>query len=257
MIPKIIHYCWFGTKSLPEVEQRCIQSWKKFFPDYKFMFWNELTFDITSSVFARQAYEAKKYAFVSDYVRVKVLEQYGGIYFDTDYEVLKSFDEILGEGYNVVGFENKSRIGTAFLAFEPHHPIVKDFLSYYDTHPFMDEKGNIDMTANIVVLTDMLLEKGVECIKDIQIVEDVKVYPREYFYPKKVSEGEFNVFPETMGMHRFSCSWLSDKQKKRGNSWFWLNCMRPLLKYGRAIGLTMFGKERVRSLEIKIRNILK
>lgn len=257
MIPKIIHYCWLGPKPIPETEQECIASWKVHFPDYKFKFWNEETFDISSSLFAKQAYEAKKYAFVSDYVRVKVLEQYGGIYFDTDYEVLMAFDDVLAEGYNILGFENKTRIGTAFLAFKPHHPLIQAFLSYYDSHTFMDERGNIDMTANVVVLTDLLKEKGLECLRHTQIVEDMKIYPREYFYPKKLSNDNFNIFPETRGIHRFSCSWLSDKQKKRGNNWFWLNCVRPFLKRMRNIGLKVLGKESIRRIEIKIRNILK
>ena len=95
MIPKYIHYCWFGGKPLPEIAVKCIQSWKKFFPDYKIIEWNEDNFDLNSCDYCREAYEAKKWAFVSDYARFKILAEYGGIYFDTDVEVIKSFDDIL------------------------------------------------------------------------------------------------------------------------------------------------------------------
>ena len=256
-IPKIIHYCWFGGTPLPEKEQACIVSWKQFFPDYEIKFWNEETFDLSSApLFAKQAYELKKYAFVSDYVRVKVLHDFGGIYFDTDVQVLARFDSILNnEGF--LGFENSKRVGTATMAFMPHHPLMAKFLQYYTMHPFIDKNGNADITANVTILTDILTEQGFVGNGQQQNINGVVVYPRDWFSPKKMNETDFNISPNTLAIHKFSCSWLSEKQKKRGNNWLWLKIVRPLLQKGRAIGLKLIGKERIRNLEIIIRNKLK
>ncbi|WP_417189524.1 glycosyltransferase family 32 protein, partial [Bacteroides sp.] len=157
MIPEIIHYCWFGGKEMPAKEKLCIESWKKYFPKYKFIKWNEENFDLNSSTFCKQAYDMKKYAFVSDYVRTKVLYEYGGLYFDTDYEVLKPIDTLIKGNNNVLGWENHSNIGTAFMAFEAKHLVMKRFLEYYNTHSFIDKKGRIDNTANVSILTDILI----------------------------------------------------------------------------------------------------
>jgi len=129
-IPKIIHYCWFGPKDIPEIELKCMESWKVFFPEFKFMFWNENTFDIREASFVEQAYEAKHYAFVSDYVRTKVLFEYGGIYLDTDVEILQNFDMVLKKEVCVLGFETRSKVGTAVMAFTPKHAILELFLKF-------------------------------------------------------------------------------------------------------------------------------
>lgn len=256
-IPKIIHYCWFGGNPLPEKEQYCIASWKQFFPDYEIKFWNEKTFDLSSApLFARQAYEHKKFAFVSDYVRVKVLYDFGGIYFDTDVEVRAPFDSILNtEGF--LGFENSKRVETATMAFVPHHPIIKKFLQYYTDHPFIDKNGNADITANVAILTDILTEQGFIGNGKQQNINGVMVYPRDYFSPQKKTETDFNITSNTLAIHKFSCSWLSKNQKERGNNWFWVTIIRPTLQKGRFLGQKIIGKEAIRNLEIYIRNKLK
>ena len=109
-IPKIIHYCWFGPNPIPELELKCMESWKKYLPDYKLMFWNEESFDIDSNTFAKQAYEAKCFAFVSDYVRTKVLYEYGGLYLDTDVEILTNFNEIIENNKCFLGFETRAKL---------------------------------------------------------------------------------------------------------------------------------------------------
>ncbi len=256
-IPKIIHYCWFGSNPLPLKEQACIASWIKFFPDYEFKCWNEKTFDLASApLFAKQAYEHKKFAFVSDYVRVKVLYDFGGIYFDTDVEVQAPFDPILNnDGF--LGFENSKRVGTAIMAFVPHHPIMKQFLQYYTEHPFIDKNGNVDITANVTILTDLLEEHGFIGNGQQQNINGVMVYPRDWFSPKKINESEFNTTNNTLAIHKFSCSWLSETQKKRGNNKFWIKIIRPILQKGRFWGQKIIGKEKIRNLEIIIRNKLK
>lgn len=237
MIPEIIHYCWFGGKEMPAKEKLCIESWKKYFPKYKFIKWNEENFDLNSSTFCKQAYDMKKYAFVSDYVRTKVLYEYGGLYFDTDYEVLKPIDTLIKGNNNVLGWENHSNIGTAFMAFEAKHFVMKRFLEYYNTHSFIDKKGRIDNTANVSILTDILIADGAKCDHTLQIIKDLIIYPREYFYPKRLGENQFRLSDDTYGIHHYSMSWLTERQKRRGNNIFWVKVMRPLLKKCRSLFL--------------------
>lgn len=258
MIPKIIHYCWFGSQPMPAKEQQCVDSWHIFFPDYKFMFWNEETFDFEDApLFAKQALEVNKYAFVSDYVRTKVLYEYGGLYFDTDYEVLKPIDTLIKDNNNVLGWENRSNIGTAFMAFEAKHLVMKRFLEYYNTHSFMDDKERIDNTANVSILTDILIADGIKCDRTLQIVKNLIIYPREYFYPKRLGANQFRLSDNTYGIHHYSMSWLTERQKRRGNNIFWVKVIRPLLKKCRSLLLKIIGKESVRTLEIRIRNFMK
>lgn len=258
MIPKIIHYCWFGPNPIPETEKKCIASWKRFFPDYDFKFWNEKTFDLDSApLFAKQAYEHKRFAFVSDYVRVKVLHDFGGLYFDSDLEVLKGFDVVLKNNFNFLGFETKAHLGTAVMGFCPRHKILREFLDYYENHPFLDEKGRMNNIANVTILTDILTPLGLISDGSFQQVDDIYIYNREWFYPKKISNTEFCYTNETIAVHRCSNSWMTEKQRKRGNNRFWIKILRPILQKGRLWGQKIIGKERINHLEIIIRNKLK
>lgn len=257
-IPKTIHYCWFGPNPIPETERKCIASWRDFFPDFEFKLWNEESFNLSASpLYAKQAYEHKKFAFVSDYVRVKVLHDFGGLYFDSDLEILKNFDKVLNTGSNFLGFETRSHLGTAVMGFYPEHKVLKQFLAYYERYPFIDDKGRVDNTANVTILTDILTAIGLRCNGTLQTIEDIQIYNREWFYPKKISDTEFRCTHETMAIHFCSNSWMSSGQKRRGNNWFWLKIVRPILQYGRNLGLKAIGKEGVHKIEILIRNRLK
>ena len=132
MIPKVIHYCWFGGKKIPLEFRRYMKSWRKFCPDYEIREWNESNFDVFAHPFTKSAYEAKAWAFVSDYARLKVVYEHGGIYLDTDVELLKSFDELLMEQ----GFAGMERPGVVALGLgfgaEPKHPLIKEFMEYYE-----------------------------------------------------------------------------------------------------------------------------
>ena len=158
-IPKIVHYCWFGGKEKPEDVKKCIESWKQFLPEYQLMEWNEDNFDIERLQYTREAYTAGKYAFVSDVARVEALYQYGGVYMDTDVEVLKSFNPLL-EAQCILGMEEKEYVATSFMAFEKGHPLVKEFLNLYEQLSFLDKKGQIIAGTNVAKLTKMLKEKG-------------------------------------------------------------------------------------------------
>lgn len=134
-IPKIIHYCWFGKNEMPLKEKECVAGWKKFYPDYEFKIWNEDNFDYNKCIYARQAYERGYYAFVSDYVRAKVLYEYGGIYLDTDVKIIKKLPNVPEKGF--LGFERRKFIGTAVMAAEPESELIAELLDYYEQHEFV------------------------------------------------------------------------------------------------------------------------
>ncbi|MCD8155629.1 MAG: glycosyl transferase [Clostridiales bacterium] len=257
MIPQIIHYCWFGHGEMPQKEKECVASWKRFFPDYEIKLWNEDNFNYKDCKFSRQAYDAKKYAFVSDYARAKVLYEYGGVYLDTDFKVLKDFRDVLNKSDGVIGFERRAFIGTAMLATRPKDEIICKLKGYYETHNFVQEDGSFDNIANVSILTDILKEAGLKTGGERQKVTGFEVYNREVFYPKKMGETEFNITEQTVGIHMCSNSWLTERERKRGNNKIWIEIVRPMLRGFRSAGIKIVGKERIRKIEIKLRNFLK
>ena len=256
-IPKVIHYCWFGKGPIPEKEKQCIKTWEKFFPGYEMRFWNEENFDFFSCPFAIQAYEQKKYAFVSDYARAKLLYEYGGLYLDTDVKVVKSFTDLLEKAEGIVGFERKAFIGTAVIACQAKDPCMKELLEYYETHDFIQEDGSFDNIANVSIMTDIMKERGLMLGGECQIIPGFEVFNRELFYPKKLDETEFRITDETVAIHMCSNSWLTERERRRGNNKIWIEIVRPTLRWCRSLGIKLIGKERIRKIEIKLRNKLK
>ena len=215
MIPKIIHYCWFGNKK-PKKVLKCIESWKSRLPDYEFKEWNANNFDVNQLSYTVAAYEARKYAFVSDVARVKALYEYGGIYLDTDVMVYKNFDEILHHKC-VFGYEEEMYVATSFMACEPKHPLMKQFLSLYLEIPFYDELGNIIPGTNVTKLTNILLHDGLKRDNSYQELSDgVVVYPQEYFSPYDYGNCIHNRTENTICEHLFFVSWMpwSTRAKK-------------------------------------------
>jgi mannosyltransferase OCH1-like enzyme len=256
-IPKIIHYCWFGPKPIPKLEKLCIESWEKFLPDYELKFWNEHSFDIEVNSFVREAYESKYYAFVSDYVRAWVLKKYGGIYLDTDYEILADFSNLIGDYDAILGFENSSLVGTAMMAFKPNHYIVNDFLNYYNQLSFLSSSGKAQITANPSILAEILIRYGFTLNGEKQLYNNVQIFQREIFFPKKISEKDFRVTEFTKGIHHFSGSWLTDRQKRRGQNIIWIEVCRPILKKSKDLISIIMGKTATKKIELQIRNWLK
>lgn len=255
-IPKIIHYCWFGDELIPQEQQKCINTWKIFFSDFEIKEWNEKNSALEECEFAKQAYDRKRYAFVSDYVRAKVLYKYGGIYLDTDIYWMKKMSTLLNyDGF--LGFERKAFIGTAVMACTPHNSVIGDLLQYYEKHNFVDKHGNEDNIANVSILTDILKKKGLKTNGQPQIIDNMMVYNREVFFPKKLNTYKFEITEKTCAVHLAKNSWMTEREKKRGNSWFWRQVMRPLLRNIRHAGIRVFGKEKIRKLEISIRNKLR
>lgn len=207
MIPKIIHYCWFGGEK-PRKIQECIQSWHEHLPDYTFMEWNVDNFDVNMNSYVQDAYQAKKYAFVSDVARVKALSEMGGIYLDTDVVVYQNFDKILAHRC-VLGFEQDNYVATSFMACEPGHPLMRQFFQMYETLPFYDQDGKIISGTNVSKLTNMLLKKGLQRDNKYQLLEaGIAVYPQEYFSPYEYGYCINNRNENTICEHLFLVSWM-------------------------------------------------
>ncbi len=256
MIPKIIHYCWFGNQPIPDKEQKCIDSWKKFFPDYEIKRWDESNFDVEETAFSKQAYENRDYAFVSDYVRAKVLYEYGGLYLDADVEIIKPFPKIL-DGSGFMGFERRHFLGTAVIASEKENELIKQLVEHYEKHSFMMKDGSIDNISNTSILTDIMKNRGLVLGGERQTVAGFEIFDREYFYPKKLNDTDFRITDKTCAIHKCSNSWLSDRERKRGTNKVWINVCRPILRTIRKTSTKLFGKEKTRKIEVKTRNKLR
>ncbi|UVV55463.1 glycosyl transferase [Bacteroides fragilis] len=174
-IPKTIHYCWFGKNDLPPLVKKCIKSWHKYLPDYEFKLWDEQSFDITSNKWCQEAYKQKKYAFVADYVRLKVLYEQGGIYLDTDIQLYKSLNPFLSnEAF--MGFERDEILSMGVMGFKKNNKIIKELLDYYDQEFNLNIVNKLESNANIT--TQILSEKyGLSRNNAKQIIENYKYLP--------------------------------------------------------------------------------
>lgn len=217
MIPKVIHYCWFGYNPLPKDAQRCIKSWKKHCPDYEIIQWNESNFDISACpLYVRQAYEAKKWAFVSDYVRLKLVYDHGGIYMDTDVEVIKSLDELLKHKV-YFGFEDDGKHINTGLGFgaEPGNPIIARIMQDYENIPFVLEDGTFDETACPGRNTTALLELGLEQNDTMQVLDgDILILPREYLCPVGFWHHTDSITKNSISVHWYTATWLPEEYRK-------------------------------------------
>lgn len=208
-IPHIIHYCWFGGKELPNLAVRCIASWQKEIPQYELRLWSEENFDISKAPqYVQEAFQQRKYAFVSDYVRLYALYTLGGIYLDTDVEVVKDFTELLSES-TVLGYEDDERITTAFIACAPQMDWIKQLLERYEHRKFLREDGKMDMTTNVEFISAYLKEIGMELNGEYKHAQGIKIYPAEYFSPRSWDKGKYNVTEKTCTIHYFAGTWHS------------------------------------------------
>ena len=217
MIPKIIHYCWFGRGPLPELAQKCIASWKKYLPDYEIKEWNEDNFDVNIIPYTAEAYKAKKYAFVSDYARFWILYQYGGIYFDTDVEVIRPMDDIIERG-NFMGFEtdpsftnddaSKASVNPGLgMGVAPGLGLIKKMLDFYEGRHFEFIPGGIGQLTIVHIATEVLRKAGLKQQQGIQQVDDMWIYPAEYFCPINLKTGRIHVRPNTRTIHHYAGTW--------------------------------------------------
>lgn len=213
MIPKIIHYCWFGRNPLPSSAKRCIASWKKYLPDYEIKEWNEDNFDVNCIPYTRDAYTAKKYAFVSDYARFWVLYHYGGVYFDTDVEVIRPMDEFIAKG-PFMGWEKPGSTGAYSiapglgLAANKEQPLYQEILHGFEHLNFYDENGERNNYSMIPLVTDLLTQKGLKKDGSMQVIDDVILYPSEFLCPMEYFTGKVTITDNTYAIHWYSMTWL-------------------------------------------------
>jgi hypothetical protein len=219
MIPKKIHYCWFSGEDFPESVRKCMESWKCVLPGYEFVLWDAKKARAIGIPWVRDALERRRWAFASDAVRLYALESEGGIYLDTDVEVLKSFDSLLERDY-FFGYENGSkRIEGAVMGAMPHSPVVAKALEFYKTHPFRYREDTIDD----LVLPNILAE----VFKDLPGLE---IFPEYVFSPKSYIDGKIRLQPETLCIHHFASSWRS-QCVQRGiarRQWLYAKFPRPV-----------------------------
>ena len=228
MIPKIIHYCWFGGKPMPALEQKCVATWHDHMPNWQYMQWDESNFDIANApLYVRQAYEAKKFAFVSDYVRLWALDQFGGVYVDTDVEVLRSYEPLLTDVAFIGLEESKAHLpGTCVMGCEPHCRWVKDMLAAYDGVSFLRPDGSLDLTTNVQRLGENMLAaglhqgKGDKPWKTEQYIEQwgLRVYTHDYFSPI-TSTRVMRKTSNTYSIHHFAGSWMDGKKNRPWRNW--------------------------------------
>lgn len=208
MIPKIIHYCWFGRGQMPELALKCIESWHKFLPDYELRLWNEDTFDVNSVPYVKEAYEARKYAFITDYIRLWALDKFGGVYMDTDVEILKPLDDLLHLPA-FTGYESGKNLYpvTGLMASAAGGVWVKEQLAYYDGKHFKNPDGTLDMTPNTNTIRDIMAANGFVNDGQYRVYKnDMHIFPVEYFCPLTQTR-ELKLTDNTYCIHHFAGSW--------------------------------------------------
>lgn len=208
MIPKKIHYCWFGRGKMPDLAVKCIESWKKYLPEYEIKEWNEDTFDLNLYPYAKEAYENRKFAFVTDVVRLYAMYTEGGIYMDTDVEVLKPLDYLL-QFEGVSGFETESQIPTGLMASRKGLPLVKELLDDYNGLHFVKADGSFDLTTNVIRITNIFRRHGFKPNGKMQTVADFTLLPKDYLCPKDYRDDKIYLTDNSLCIHHFSASWTS------------------------------------------------
>ncbi len=209
MIPKVIHYCWFGKGPMPDLALRCIESWKQKLPDYVLKEWNESNFDLDLYPYVREAYDNRKFAFVTDVVRLYALYTEGGVYMDTDVEVLKSLDPYL---HHVAfsGYENSTMVPTGIMASEKGGKWVKDNLDYYEGKHFVRANGSLDLTTNVTAIMRYMIPLGLRQDNTFQDFPGlITIYPKDFFCPKSQDDGKIYITDNTVTIHHYAASWES------------------------------------------------
>lgn len=208
MIPKKIHYCWFGRGEMPKLAKKCIKSWKKYCPDYEIKEWNEDNFDLDMYPYAREAYDNRKFAFVTDVVRLYAIYTEGGIYMDTDVEVLKTLDPFL-KHIAFSGYEDDTHVPTGIMASEKGAKWAKENIDYYNGRHFVKEDGSFDITTNVTTITNYMLKYGLRQDNTYQDFPGLfTIYPKTVFCPLCWNSSKNDFSDATVTIHHFAGSWL-------------------------------------------------
>lgn len=237
MIPKIVHYIWFGGNPYPPKVQHCIKSWKTHLPDYKFILWNENTFDVKTCKFTQQAFENKKWAFVSDYVRIYALYNYGGWYLDTDVEIIRPLNPFENKRI-VLGVDENGAL-TALMGSEKGHSFWKTLLDKYNGMHFILKNGKFNMTVNNIYIQAELSKYGYQVKNDYQELKDgIFVYPDDYFHVAWLERGKIHFTNNTYAIHWHTLLWTS--KRSHYLRFFRIYIMKPILGDNRF--LTIYNK---------------
>lgn len=216
-IPKIIHYCWFGKGKIPKKTRKYIKSWKKWCPDYEIKCWTEDDFDINMCSFTKQAYKNKKWAFVSDVARLYILKNYGGIYLDTDVQIIKNLDILRKKG-NFLGFEynlglNKYFVAAGVIAANKNNKFVSDLLNEYLSASFSNDDDTENLKTIPIRITQKFVKDGLKCSGEMQKIDDFIIYPRDYFYPEVIHSGFPSITEKTYSIHHYEGTWLTAEER--------------------------------------------
>lgn len=227
MIPKIIHYCWFGRGPMPSSAYKCINSWQKFLPNYEIKLWNEDNFDVNIIPYTQEAYEAKKYAFVSDFARFWILHKYGGLYFDTDVEIIRPLNDLIERG-PFMGCEKDSQTSQRGdctccavapglgLGVNPGLGLYKEIIDLYSSLHFTMSDNGMPPKTIVDYTTTVLCKHGLKVANDIQFCAGVWIYPKEYFAPKDVDTHLLEITDNTRTIHHYDASWAEWYDKAAG-----------------------------------------
>ncbi len=241
MIPKVIHYCWFGGAPLPKLALECIESWKTLCPDYEIIEWNENNFDVNCCEYVKQAYEAKKWAFVSDYARFKIISENGGVYFDTDVKLIKDITPIIEKG-PYLGLETDQRVNAGLgFAAESGDMLCQEMLCHYHSSSFVNEDGSYNLLTVVERLTEILEKHGSINPQEITEIAGCHIYPSEYFSPIDVVSKKCVITENTVSVHYFMGSWCDAKSRFRGKLYALINRL-----FGEKIALSLrkkFGRK--------------
>lgn len=242
MIPKIIHYCWFGNSPINELAKDCLKSWEKHLPDYEIKLWNENNFNIGISKFSKEAYACKNFAHVSDYARFWIIKNYGGIYLDIDYEVLKPFPQNILEHSSFLGLDEIGDV-TAIIGSVPNHPFVNEMVEKYDSLAFKNEDGTKNDETMNIWMQEILLKYGYKKENINQkIREDIHLYRDDFFQAKSLITGKINKTDNTITIHHHSLTWVS--KTTRVKKFLRIKVLIPLLGSKNYLKLTsLFNKK--------------
>lgn len=247
-IPKIIHYCWFGKGEMPSLAIKCINSWKTHLSDYKLIRWSEDNFDINYNPFVKEAYDNNKFAFVCDYVRLYALYNYGGIYLDTDVEVIKAMDPFLmHEAF--IGFETQDRLSTGVIGSVKENEIIGQFMDYYKDRHFVKKNGTFDMLTNVAIITEYCVNLGIKTNNELQSHQGLTIYPKTYFSPLSWNTEKTDFSDETYTIHYFAASWQDSVGETKKKNSIITKLISSFLKTTKAI----IGHENYRKLKDRLK----
>lgn len=218
-IPKVIHYCWFGRQKIPDQYRKWMESWKRCCPDYEIVEWNEDNYDVRKSEYIRQAYKMGKWAYVSDYARIDIMNEHGGVYLDTDVELVKNIDELL-KNDAFCGFESHDYVafGLGFGA-KKSNALLQEIKEYYDNTEFVRDDGTLNQINCPVIQTEVLKRHGLKCNGEYQTVGGMTVYPSKVLCG--MSPHSFRIECDstyTYAIHHFAASWMEEQDKTRRNA---------------------------------------